>query len=235
MQNGTKGSALEKGKREDRWLTRGLRRHRERLRRQRDRVGAQALVVGIDLARERQAVTFMFGDEVVGRGRLSCGPEQLDQVLEEAASSAAKLGTDRVVVAFEPAGHYWRLAAEAFERNQTPYVLVHPISVRRAREECRYTPEKTDPRDADLIAQLAVQGRFTDTQLPHTQDEDALWQLAHEYVKVRSLAAAEQTRLRNFWHRMLPEFFTVIRDPGGKTALAIACALAPLSELATLT
>jgi transposase len=34
---------------------------------------------------------------------------------------------------------------------------------------------------------------------------------------------------------MLPEFFSVLRDPTGKTALAIGCALCPLSELDTLT
>ena len=235
MQENTASPVQEKGTHGDRWLTRGLRRHQQRMRRKRERVGAHRLVVGIDLARERQAVSFMLGDEVVGRRRVTCGPEQLDQVLEEALAVANSLGSDGVVVAFEPAGHYWRLAAEAFERSQTAYVLVHPISVKRAREESRYTPEKTDPRDADLIAQLAVQGRFTDTQLPSSDDEDALWQLAKEYMKVRTLAAAEQTRLRNFWHRMLPEFFTVIRDPGGKTALAVACALTPLSDVATLT
>jgi transposase len=34
---------------------------------------------------------------------------------------------------------------------------------------------------------------------------------------------------------MLPEFFSVLRDPTGKTALAIGAAMAPLSELATMT
>lgn len=233
-QNTTASGSQERATRGP-WMTRGLRRHQEKLRRKRGRVGSDALLVGIDLARERQAVSFVADNEIVGRRRLSCAPQALDQVLEEAALVATEYARDGIVVAFEPAGHYWCLAAEAFERSQTPYVLVHPISVRRAREESRYTPEKTDPRDADLIAQLALQGRITETQLPLSRDEDAMWQLARDYFRIRSLAAAEQTRLHNFWHRMLPEFFTVLRDPGGKTALAVACALAPLSELEVLT
>jgi transposase len=203
--------------------------------RRRRQVPAEALVVGIDLARERQAVSFVAGHDVLGRRRLSCAPYELDQVLGEAQALASKHGSSGIVVAFEPAGHYWCLAAEAFERSGVPYVLVQPLSVRRAREESRYTPEKTDPRDADLIGQLAIQGRFTDTRLAASHDEDAAGQLARDYFKVRSLSAAERTRLQNFWHRMLPEFFSVLRDPTGKTALAIGCALRPLSEIDALT
>ena len=215
-------------------MTRGLRRQQAKLRRRRETVPPGALVVGIDLARERQAISFVLGDEVLGRRRLSCAPHELAQVLDEAQRLSEGRGTRGIIVAFEPAGHYWCLAAEAFERAAAPYVLVQPISVKRAREESRYTPEKTDPRDAELIAQLAVQGRFTDTRLPASTEEDAAWQLAREYFRVRKLAAAERTRLHNLWHRMLPEFFSVIRDPTGQTALAISAALGPLSEIALL-
>jgi len=216
-------------------VTRGLRRHQAKLRRRREQVPADTLVVGLDLARERQAVSFVAGSEVVARRRLSCAPHEIVQVLEEAHHFAREHGRRGVVVAFEPASHYWCLAAEALERSGTPYVLVQPMSVKRAREESRYTPEKTDPRDADLIAQLAVQGRFTDTRLATSHDEDAAWQLAHDYFRVRTLAAAERARLHNFWHRMLPEFFSVLRDPACKTALAVGCALGPLSEIEHLT
>ena len=216
-------------------MTRGLRRQQAKMRRRREAVPAGALVVGIDLARERQAVSFLVRGEVLGRRRLTCEPQDLTCVLDEAQVLAAHHASSGIVVAFEPAGHYWCLAAEAFERAGAPYVLVQPLSVKRAREESRYTPEKTDPGDADLIGQLAAQGRFTDTRLPLTSDEDAAWQLAREYFRVRKLAAAERTRLHNFWHRMLPEFFSVLRDPTGKTALAISAAMGPLSELATMT
>jgi transposase len=216
-------------------MTRGLRRQRAKMQRRREAVPPEALVVGIDLARERQAVSFLVGGDVVGRRRLSCGPQYLADVLEEAQSLALHHGASGIVAAFEPAGHYWCLAAESFERAGIPYVLVQPLSVKRAREESRYTPEKTDPRDADLIGQLAFRkGRFTDTRLPATADEDALAQLAREYFRVRKLGAAERTRLHNLWNRLLPEFYSVIRDPTGKTALAISAAMAPLSELAAL-
>src|SRR3990172_5355109 len=92
-------------------------------------------------------------------------------------------------------------------------VLVQPLSVARAREESRYTLEKTDPRDADLIAELVTHGRFTDTRLPASRAEDSLWQLAREYFRSRAMAAAERTRLGNFWHPMLPQLFSILKHP----------------------
>jgi hypothetical protein len=52
---------------------------------------------------------------------------------------------------------------------------------------------------------------------------------------VRKAAAADRTRLTNAWHRLLPEFFDVIKEPTGTTGMAISRALLPLSELATYT
>lgn len=217
-------------------LTRGLRREQARRARKRAIIDGQTLVAGIDLAREKQAVSFAApGAEIVGRLRFHCAPEALPQILARAEELRSQYRLARIVVAFEPAGHYWALAAEAFERAGSPYVLVHPLAVKREREGTRYTPEKRDPRDADLVALLALQGKFTETQLPATHDRAALEALAREYLLLRKGSAAERTRLANFWHRLLPEFRSVFRDPTGATALAIARALGPLSEIAALT
>ena len=101
-------------------MTRGLRRQQAKMRRRREVVPAGALVVGIDLGRERQAVSFVINGEVLGRRRLTCEPQGLIQVLDEAHDLAARHGSPRLVVAFEPAGHYWCLAAEAFEPAGVP-------------------------------------------------------------------------------------------------------------------
>lgn len=216
-------------------VTRGLRREQEKRKRRRLRVPTDTLVLGIDLARERQAASLSHDGQVLGRRRLSCGAQEIDQLFPEAMAVAKAHGLSKVVVAFEPAGLYWGLAAEACERAGMDYVLVHGLSVKREREITRYTPEKTDPRDADLISFLPHQGKFLDTRLPATVERYALAQLANEYFLVRKQSAAERTRLHNFWMRMLPEFFSVLRDPTSNTALAVASALGPLSEFTALT
>lgn len=206
-------------------VTRGLRREQEKRRRRRTRIPRDTLVLGIDLARERQAASFSHDGHVLGRRRLRCGANEIDRFFPEAEALATEHGLPHLVVAFEPAGLYWCLAAEACERAGVDYVLVHGLSVKREREITRYTPEKTDPRDADLISFLPPQGKFLDTRLSRSTERETLAQLARDYFLVRKLSAAERTRLRNFWNRMLPEFFSVLRDPTSNTALAIATAL----------
>ena len=55
-------------------MTRGLRRQQAKTGRRREVVPTGALVVGIDLGRERQAVSFVINGEVIGRRRLNCEP-----------------------------------------------------------------------------------------------------------------------------------------------------------------
>jgi transposase len=198
-------------------------------------VPPDTLVLGIDLARENQAASFSHDGQVLGRRRLKCGADEIDRLFPEGQALAEARGLSHFVVAFEPAGLYWCLAAETCERAGVDYVLVHGLAVKREREGTRFTPEKTDPRDADLISFLPPQGKFLDVRLPASAERDALAQLAREYFLIRKRSAAERTRMRNFWNRMLPEFFSVCKDPTGNTALAVAGALGPLSGIASLT
>jgi hypothetical protein len=56
-------------------VTRGLRRQQQRRRRKRETVPPDALIVGVDLARERQAVSFVAGGVLeAGCGVRSGGP-----------------------------------------------------------------------------------------------------------------------------------------------------------------
>lgn len=215
-------------------VTRGLRREQEKRQRRRTRIPRDALILGIDLARKRQAASFSHDGQILGRRRLDCGGQEIDRFFAEAETLVDQHGLSQFIVAFEPAGLYWCLAAEACERAGIDYVLVNGLSVKREREITRYTPEKTDPRDADLISFLPPQGKFLETRLPSSVERDALAQLARDYFLIRKLSAAERTRLRNFWNRMLPEFFSVLRDPTSNTALAVAGALPSASETAGL-
>ncbi len=215
-------------------VTRGLRREQAKRQRRRHRVPPDTLVLGIDLAREHHAASFSHDGQILGRRRLSCPAHEIDRLFPEAMAFANKHGLSKILVAFEPAGLYWCLAAEACERAGIDYVLVHGLAVKREREGTRYTPEKTDPRDADLIALLPAQGKFVETALAPTTQRETLAQLARDYFLTRRLSAAERTRLSNFWNRTLPEFFSVLREPTSNTALAVATALDAVEAVPSL-
>ncbi len=63
-------------------VTRGLRREQAKRARRRALVDRSTLVVGLDLAREKQAASFVAaGGEIVGRLRFECAPQELTCVL----------------------------------------------------------------------------------------------------------------------------------------------------------
>ena len=216
--------------------TRGSRRELAKRRRRVERIEGKTLVVGIDVARERQALTFGYRREILGRQRIDVAPQHLSAAIAGVVRQLCERhGLERVVVGLEPAGCYWELAAEGFERMGQDYVLVHTLAVRREREATYYNLEKHDPRDADLIFGLVCDGKFTETRLFDTAERARLNALAREYMLVRKQTAAERTRLTNFWTRVLPEFCELFSDLDGVTALAVGRALLPFSELMTLT
>lgn len=214
--------------------SRGLRREQAKRRRLRERVG-NPLIVGIDLARENQAVSFHAG-EIVGRRRLRCAPAEIYQrVLSDAEVLCKQYGRDRVLFSMEPAGHYWGLLAEQIEAHGGDYVLVHPLAVKREREGTRFNPEKRDPRDADLVCVLTAAAKIIETRLFANRVDAQLNAFAREYLLIRRAAAAEKTRLSNFWDRLFPEFSEVLRDVTSRTALCIALALTDFTTLDSLT
>lgn len=213
-------------------ISRGLRREQEKRRRLRARVG-DPLIVGIDLAREHQAISYYAG-EIVGRRRVRCAPQELcGHILEEAQDLCGKHGKDRVLFAVEPAGHYWGLFAEETEAKGYEYILVHTLAVKREREATRFNPEKRDPRDADLICELVAAGKVTEARLFASRQEAQFNTYAREYFLVRKRCAAEKTRLTNFWDRLLPEFGQVLRAVDSRTAVCIALALKDFTTLST--
>ena len=216
--------------------TRGSRRELAKRRRRMERIAGKTLVIGLDAARERQALTFGHSREITGRKRIDLAPQHLAAVIVPVARQLCeRYGLERVVVGLEPAGCYWELAAEGFERAGLDYAVVHTLAVRREREATRYNLEKHDPRDADLIFELTSDGKFTETRLFDTVERARFNALAREYLLVRKRTAGERTRLTNFWTRVLPEFFDLFKKMEGITALAISRAMLPFSELAALT
>lgn len=216
--------------------TRGSRREQSKRQRRMERIAGKTLVIGLDVARKRQALTFGRGREITGRRRIELAPQHLGAAIVPVVRQMCERdGLDRVVVGLEPAGCYWELAAEGFERAGLGYAVVHTLAVRREREATRYNLEKHDPRDADLIFELVSDGKFTETRLFDTAERARLNALAREYLLVRKRAAAERTRMTNFWTRVLPEFFDLFKEMEGITALALSRAMLPFSELAALT
>jgi transposase len=138
-------------------LSRGDRNRNSRLARLRQLLPPENAIVGIDLADTKQAVVVTDHDSrVIARRRLSVRAWELGELLDWAAARARAAGFVSVTVACEPTGHRWRVLDQLSAERGLALVCVQPLLVYRAREGEDLTFDKSDPKDAVIIARLAA-------------------------------------------------------------------------------
>lgn len=164
-------------------LSRGDARRNDRRRRLREIVARDRAICGIDLADRVQELVVVDHDGAVlaRRGLNNTRAWQLSGSLVWARERAQRIGFDDVVVACEPTGHRWRVVAEQCDELGLDLVCVQPLLVHREREREDYTRDRSDQRDAVLIADLAAQLRC---YVPERTDET--------YARLRHLGARRE-------------------------------------------
>lgn len=136
-------------------LSRGDRRRNQRLGRLREAVPETNAVLGIDLAQAKQACVVCAPDHRVLARRIFCHSVWgIDQMVAWAWAVAEREGLG-LTVACEPTGHRWKPVLERCTRRQITLVCVQPLLVHRSREHDDLTHDRSDPKDATLIARLA--------------------------------------------------------------------------------
>ena len=150
-------------------ISRGDRNRNERLARLRALVPTENAIVGIDLADKKQMVVVTDHDsKVLARRTFRCRAWDLGQALDWAAQRAAAKGFAGVTVACEPTGHRWRVVGQLAADRGMPLVCVQPLQMSWARRSEDLTFDKTDDKDAVLIARLTGQLRC---YIPEPVDE----------------------------------------------------------------
>jgi transposase len=139
-------------------LSRGDKRRNAKLARMRELVPVENAILGIDLADVKQAVVLADHDSrVLARKRVSAKAWELGPVLRWARRVAREQGFVDVTVGCEPTGHRWRVLDQLAAQHDMTLVCVNPMLVGRARESEDYTRDKSDDKDAVLIARLVAQ------------------------------------------------------------------------------
>ena len=150
-------------------LSRGDKRRNAKLARLRELVPVSNAILGIDLADEKQAIVVTDHDSrVLARRRVKAKTWRLGGVLSWAREVAHEHGFADVTVGCEPTGHRWRVLDQLAAQQNMALVCVQPLLTGRARESEDYTRDKTDDKDAVLIARLVAQ---LDCYPPERADE----------------------------------------------------------------
>jgi transposase len=91
---------------------------------------------------------------VLARKTFRCRAWGLGVALDWAAERAVAKGWAGVTVSCEPTGHRWRVLGQLAADRLMPFVCVQPMLSSRARRGEDLTSDKTDEKDAVLIARL---------------------------------------------------------------------------------
>ena len=140
-------------------VSRGDRNRNARLARLRGLVPPANAIVGIDLADAKQMVVTDHDSRVLARKAFRCRAWDLGSALDWAAARAAGHGFAGVTVACEPTGHRWRVLGQLAADRSMPFVCIQPMVTSWSRRAEDLTHDKTDEKDAVLIARLTAQLR----------------------------------------------------------------------------
>jgi transposase len=178
-------------------------------------------IVGIDLADRKQMVVVCDHDSrVLARRTFRCRAWDLGMALDWATQRAVAKGFAGVSVACEPTGHRWRVLGQLAADRGMPFVCVQTLQTSWARRSEDLTFDKTDDKDAVLIARLTGQLRC---YIPEPVDETwgRLRHLGARREQLITEAVAQIQQIRALLECVWPASLDTARQPfRSKTWLA---------------
>jgi transposase len=194
-------------------VSRGDRNRNARLARLRELVPLENAIVGIDLADKKQMVVVTDHDsKVLARRTFRCRAWDLGVALDWAVDRATAKGFAGVTVSCEPTGHRWRVLGQLAADRSMPFVCVQPMQTSWARRSEDLTFDKTDDKDAILIARLTAQLRC---YVPEPIDES--WgRLRHLGARREQLvtdAGSQIQQIRDLLECVWPAALEVAQQP----------------------
>ena len=194
-------------------ISRGDRNRNARLERLRGLVPVTNAIAGIDLAGSKQMVVVTDHDSrVIARRVFRCRAWDLGAALDWAAGRAAAAGWTGVTVACEPTGHRWRVLGQLAADRAMPFVCVQPVVTAWSRRTEDLTCDKTDDKDAVLIARLTAQLRC---YVPEPVDETwaRLRHLGTRREQLITEAGSQVQQMRDLMECAWPAALDTARQP----------------------
>lgn len=196
-----------------RGLSRGDNRRNARLGRLRQVLPREHAVLAVDLADDKQVFALTDHDSaVLARRTVRARPWQLAETIAWGQQQALVAGFTGVTLACEPTGHRWKVVAELAAAAGVELVCVQPLLVARAREAEDFTRDKSDDKDAQLIARLATQ---LNVYLP--EQSDARWvrlrHLGARRVEKVTRAGAARQQVRDLLECAWPAALHAAKEP----------------------
>lgn len=198
-----------------------------------DRITAQDLVIGIDIAKEvhvaaatnyrgmQQGSVCVFTNDEAGFKKLILWVKKLER------STGLSHET---IFGMEPTGHYGMTLASWLDELGYSIMLVNPMTTKRNKENRDNRQSKNDAKDAVVIADVICRGYYS-PMIWH----DLTYRKLRYAVTEREALAVDATRLGNQIQQVIdqlfPEFYQVFKNWDGVRALATLQAFPAPSDL----
>ncbi len=118
--------------------------------------------------------------------------------------------------AIEPSGHYWIPLLFFFKKRGYQFVLVPGLFVKRSREIEDHTSRQDDPKDAHIIGELALHGKYCDEHQPQEIYAE-LRNFSNDWLELSEKKAALRLKIRMLLDQYFPEFPKLFSDFLGAT------------------
>ena len=182
------------------------------------KINRKTLIVAFDIAQEKHVVYIRCPD---GRGEkpfvVFNRREEYEQMWERISRTKEAYGVEEVVVGFESTGPYAEPLVHYLMKKEVKLVQVNPMHTKRVKELRGNSPNKTDEKDPQVIADIIELGNYLTVVIP----EGAPAEL-RRLTQARERAGERRTMLVNQVHSLVsvvfPEFLMVMKDIKTKTA-----------------
>ena len=182
------------------------------------KINRKTLIVSLDIAQEKHMVYFRCSDGreekpfVVFNKR-----EEYDQMWERISQTKEANRLEEVVVGFESTGPYAETLVHYLMKKEVKVVQVNPMHTKRVKELRGNSPNKTDEKDTQVIADIIELGNYLSVVIPEGPSAEL-----RRLTQARERAVERRTMQVNQVHGLVsvvfPEFLWVMKDIKAKTA-----------------
>lgn len=184
-------------------------------------IESKVLSVGLDIAKEAHWVATRCHGFADGRAlRIAVNDVGFERLIGYLESEKERTGATAVIVGLESTGHYGVTVSEYLRSHGYEVRYVNPFHTSRMKEIIDNSPEKSDPKDAAVIAELVHQGKYL-SQVANT----GVFAELREASRLRRSLTVELGRRENRIHRTLdmvfPELLAILPPMGSSTTFGL--------------
>jgi len=181
-------------------------------------IDGDTIVVGIDIGKYQHWVSVVVEGAEVSSFKIFHSGHGFRVLLDRVEDLRKRYEKTKVVVGMEPTGHYWYALGYFLDRHKIPMVTVNPYHVKQLKELGDNSPLKSDPKDAWVVADLVVSGKYFSMILPK-----GVYAHLRKLGKMRDALVTKRAAHRNILLRILdvifPEYAKCFSDVLGKTSV----------------